>query len=167
MPYIEEYQLNNTSSVKIVWDNQMLAQLEQQRSRAIVRDLIRRGNRVQEAARRQVRFGHVGVGGRAAKGGRLNLRDTIHVRLVTAGGYENLLGQSAQGLPEIVIGSESPIARLHHDGTRPHVIVPRNAPYLVFFSQRAGKVVFAKRVMHPGTKPNHYLTDNLHLALEG
>lgn len=167
MPFIEEYQLNNNSSVKIVWDNQMLAQLERQRSRQIVRDLLRRGNRVQEAARRQVRMGHVGVGGRAAKGGRLNLRDTIHVRLVYGGNYDNLLGQSSQDLPTVIVGSESPIARLHHDGTRPHVIVPRNAPMLVFYSQKMGKVVYAKRVNHPGTKPNRFLTDNLHLALEG
>lgn len=166
MPFIEVWQLNNNSKVQITWDNAALAELERTRTRVIVRDLLRRGNRVQEAARRQVRMGHIGVGGRAAKGGRLNLRDTIHVRLVQGPNYKDFLGQNAPSLPTVIVGSDSPIALLHHEGTRPHVIVPRNAQYLVFFSQRAGRVIWARRVMHPGTKPNKYLTDNLHLAIE-
>jgi hypothetical protein len=166
VPVVQEIRLNNHSKVIVTWDNAALAALEREQRRPIVRDLIRRGNRVQQAARRQIRFGHVGVGGRAARHGRLNLRDTIHVRLVHGGAYTGFLGGDESGLPVVTVGSEDPIALLHHEGTRPHVIVPRNAAYLVFWSDRAGRVIYTKRVMHPGTKPNRYLTDNLHLAVE-
>jgi hypothetical protein len=57
------------------------------------------------------------------------------------------------------IGSDNKIARLHHDGTKPHIIVPKSAKTLRFNSH--GKIVYAKVVHHPGTKPNKYLTDNL------
>ena len=40
------------------------------------------------------------------------------------------------------------------EGTRPHEIVPRRARALRFII--AGKVIFARRVHHPGTRPNPY-----------
>lgn len=70
--------------------------------------------------------------------------------------------QRWNGLPEVRIGSENKIAYLHHEGTRPHAIVARNAQFLRFSSR--GRVVYARSVAHPGTKPNKYLTDNLYLA---
>lgn len=63
---------------------------------------------------------------------------------------------------EIWVGSENDIALIHHDGTRPHAITARNAQYLRF-SQR-GRIVYTRSVLHPGTKPNKYLSDNLYLA---
>lgn len=42
-------------------------------------------------------------------------------------------------------------------GTRPHVIRARNAKYLRFYWPRVGRVVFFKKVNHPGTKPNYFL----------
>jgi hypothetical protein len=48
---------------------------------------------------------------------------------------------------------------MHHQGTRPHIIVPRRAQTLRFYSR--GRIVYSKLVHHPGTKPNRYLTDNL------
>lgn len=54
------------------------------------------------------------------------------------------------------VGSPVKYALLHHQGTRPHVILPRRAKSLRFVV--GGKVVFAKRVNHPGTRPNLYLT---------
>jgi hypothetical protein len=158
--------LNNTTVLEITWDNRALAALEASNTSRVVRTLVRRGTRVADAARRQIRFGHVGVGGQAARGGRLNLRDTIHVRLQHAGPYQGLNQVTREGQPVVVVGSEDPIARLHHEGTRPHVIVPRRARFLVFYSPRAGHVIYSKRVMHPGTKPNRFLTDNLHLAVD-
>lgn len=47
-------------------------------------------------------------------------------------------------------------AYFQHEGTQPHIIVPRRAKLLRF--RVGGKVVFAKRVRHPGTRPNPYLT---------
>lgn len=47
----------------------------------------------------------------------------------------------------------------HHDGTRAHVIRPRNASVLKF--QVGGVTVYAQKVNHPGTKPNRFLLDAL------
>jgi hypothetical protein len=58
-----------------------------------------------------------------------------------------------------VIGSDNRIALLHHNGARPHIIVPRKAQTLRFYSR--GRIVYTQLVRHPGTKPNRYLTDNL------
>ena len=44
-------------------------------------------------------------------------------------------------------------------GTRPHEIVPRERKALAWSD--GGQTVFAKRVMHPGTQPNPFLTDAL------
>lgn len=40
------------------------------------------------------------------------------------------------------------------DGTRPHVITPKNAKMLRFVVN--GQVVYARMVHHPGTKPNRF-----------
>lgn len=48
-------------------------------------------------------------------------------------------------------------------GTRPHEIRPRGAKALAFVPGGGlGGIVFARRVQHPGTKPNPYM----HLAAE-
>lgn len=59
------------------------------------------------------------------------------------------------------IGSPLSYAHLHHEGTRPHVILPVRAQLLVFVSK--GTLVRTNRVNHPGTKPNRYLTDPMHM----
>ena len=63
----------------------------------------------------------------------------------------------------IRIGSAMNYALLHHEGSKPHMIKPDRAQILRFTSR--GKVMYAHAVMHPGTKPNRYLTDNLGLAV--
>jgi hypothetical protein len=57
------------------------------------------------------------------------------------------------------VGSNNRIALMHHNGTKPHVIKPRYAQTLRFYSH--GRIVYSKLVFHPGTRPNRYLTDNL------
>lgn len=42
-----------------------------------------------------------------------------------------------------------------HQGTRPHVILPKRGRFLRFTS--GGRVVYAKKVNHPGTKANPFL----------
>jgi hypothetical protein len=59
----------------------------------------------------------------------------------------------------VTVGSNSKIALIHHNGTRAHVIRPRRTGALRF--RQGGRIVYARRVFHPGTKPNRYLTDNL------
>lgn len=55
-----------------------------------------------------------------------------------------------------------------HEGTEPHDIVAKNGGMLSFFWQDGpdgpGQYFF-RTVHHPGTKPNHFLTDNLPLAV--
>lgn len=58
------------------------------------------------------------------------------------------------------IGSDKPYALMHHEGTKPHIIVPTQGKVLHF---RAGnRSVFTTMVRHPGTKPNPYLSSQLH-----
>lgn len=57
------------------------------------------------------------------------------------------------------VKSDNRIALLHHEGSPPHIIVPVKAKTLRFYSR--GRIVYAKLVHHPGTRPNRYFTDNL------
>jgi hypothetical protein len=61
----------------------------------------------------------------------------------------------------VEVGSEDPIALIHHEGTEPHTITASRAPMLVFWSERAGSVIAVKSVQHPGTQPNRFLTQAL------
>jgi hypothetical protein len=76
------------------------------------------------------------------------LKQSIHFNLT----------RSSRGLVALV-GSDNRIALMHHQGTRPHIIMPKTAKTLRFYSR--GRIVYAQVVRHPGTKPNKYLTDNL------
>lgn len=76
------------------------------------------------------------------------LRASINYRVV----------RDSRGLVAFV-GSDNRVAFMHHQGTRPHIIMPNRAKTLRFYSR--GRIVYAQVVRHPGTKPNRYLTDNL------
>jgi hypothetical protein len=78
------------------------------------------------------------------------LRASIHMRHL----------RSAAG-QYIEVGSSVRHALAHHEGTRPHMIVPNRARVLRFSA--GGRVVYTHMVRHPGTRPNKYLTDNLYL----
>lgn len=62
----------------------------------------------------------------------------------------------------VVIGSSLGYALAHHEGTRPHRITAKSGGMLRFSKQ--GRVIYSRSVMHPGTKPNKYLSDNLPLV---
>ena len=76
-----------------------------------------------------------------------HLRDTIYGRLEVRQG--RLVG---------VIGANHPIAKLHHDPTKAHVIRPRKPGGRLVFMGRSGKVVRARQVRHPGTPGSKYLS---------
>jgi hypothetical protein len=58
------------------------------------------------------------------------------------------------------IGTKVSYALAHHENTRPHVIVPNDpSGKLVFF--KGGRMIVTKRVMHPGTKANKFLSQPL------
>lgn len=131
-------------------DPAAVAQLMRSPRGPVMREMLRDGQRVKEEAQRRVGVYQPPPAGPRRARAPGTLRDSIVTRLVSDG---------ANAIVEV--GSEDEIALLHHEGTVPHPIVPRNKPRLVFWSAKAGKVVIAKRVHHPGTKPNRYLTDSL------
>lgn len=99
------------------------------------KDLQWRANRVAAAARRQV----------GVKTGRLQSSITTRTYRMSA-----------------FVTASAPYVMYHHDGTEPHMIYPRRARVLRFVV--AGRVVFAARVRHPGTRPNRFLTDSIKYA---
>ena len=103
------------------------------------KNLAKRGRLIVIAAKRQ-------VGVLTAE-----LRDSIH-----------MIHQRVGGEQQLWIGSDNDIALIHHEGSRPHAISARG-PGVMRFSSR-GRMVYAREVMHPGTAPNRYLSDNLPLA---
>ena len=59
----------------------------------------------------------------------------------------------------VMVGSRLNYALMHHEGTKPHLIVANSAKVLRFV--KGSSIVYAHSVMHPGTKANRYLSDNL------
>lgn len=55
----------------------------------------------------------------------------------------------------IEVTADTDYAAMHHNGTRPHVIRPNTQKVLRF--KKGGRVVYADRVFHPGTRPNPFL----------
>jgi hypothetical protein len=49
-----------------------------------------------------------------------------------------------------------PQAKTTNTGARPHVIRARRAKTLVFYSHRAGRIVFPVKVNHPGNRGTHW-----------
>lgn len=60
---------------------------------------------------------------------------------------------------EILYGSRVDYAYSVHEGTGPRVITPKDAGILRFSA--GGRMVYTHKVNHPGTTPNHYLSDQL------
>ncbi len=56
--------------------------------------------------------------------------------------------------------ADKPYALMHHEGTRPHIITPKEPGGVLVFS-KGSRVVRTRVVHHPGTKPNRYLSDQL------
>jgi hypothetical protein len=71
------------------------------------------------------------------------------------GRYVSWVVEDGPGGLRGVITCDHPKVRLVLDGTRPHLIRPRNRKALRF--EVGGSVVFAKLVRHPGTRANDFL----------
>jgi hypothetical protein len=107
------------------------------------RVLERRGNKAVKGAKRMA----------GVKTGRL--RASIHMRHLG-----NSTGQY------LWIGSKVNYAYMHHQGTRPHLIAPRAGVKALRFFSKGRLIITPGPVMHPGTKPNPYLSAQLrHFAL--
>lgn len=126
-------------------DSRALQQVLNSPDGPVARHLMVVGDMVKDRARQRV-----GVSSPAQRvtraGGGQHLRDAIVKRMVPA----------PSGV-EVRVVAELPHARYHHDGTEPHTITPVRAKALRFTV--GGRVVFAVRVQHPGTRANPFLTD--------
>lgn len=69
--------------------------------------------------------------------------------------------------PEVEVVSDTDHALYVHEGTIPHIIRPRNAEKLIFFSRKTGMVMFKDKVFHPGTKANPFLVKALQAQFGG
>lgn len=140
--------INNGPGYTIIIDNAALDNMLKGPNGEVVRYMIKQAEKVQAAAKRQCGYSdHPGDHG--------HLRDSIVKRVMANGKAE----------PIVMVGSSNPIALIHHEGTKPHMIYPKAASVLAFPASWAPSgTAFAMYVNHPGTQPNRYLTDNLKLV---
>lgn len=90
----------------------------------------------------------------------------VHVALskssvgVSTGALRNSIGfteSRVAGGRKVVIYARKSYATLHHEGTRPHIIqASRPTGRLVFVA--GGRARAVRRVSHPGTRPNKFLS---------
>lgn len=60
------------------------------------------------------------------------------------------------------VAASHPRSLLEHDGAKAHPIEARlHGPMLRFYWAKVGRVVFFRRVSHPGTRGSHFLTSPL------
>ena len=126
-------------AVKVVFNKPAMDEMLKSPSGMVGRYIAERARRIVIAAKMQA----------GVKTGRL--KNSIHMRHMRGGPA----GQY------VMVGSNLHYALLHHEGTKPHLIVPNRSTVLRFSS--GGRVIYTHAVRHPGTRPNRYLTDNLYL----
>lgn len=135
----------------VVIDPAKLAEFMRSPSGPVLRDLLEKGERVKEEAKRLVGVSQPDPVPRRKPGRRPGtLRDSIVKRVADVGGQ-----------PAVIIVAEDKIAFWHHEGTEPHPISARNAPNLVFYWPKIGRIMVTRSVNHPGTKPNRFLVNAL------
>ena len=122
--------------VVFVMNEAEYARLTRDPNGEVGRDLLKRGERLRLLAVKQVG------------------KNTGHL----ASSIKARLSPSTTGLT-CFVGSDDRIALIHHNGTKPHPIAAKPGRMLRF--ARRGKIVYARKVMHPGARPDRYLTDNL------
>lgn len=66
---------------------------------------------------------------------------------------------------EYTVGSMRTYALLHHNGTKPHLIIAK-PPGLLRFKGTGATIVWTKVAKHPGTKPNPFLSTALKIAMK-
>jgi hypothetical protein len=119
-------------------DQSRVARLLRLPGGAVDRSLRRRVERVQAAAQRL-------APGSMGNGIRTSLRYT----------HDGPVG---------TITSTHPATIYVVNGTRPHIIRPKRAGGVLRF-EIGGRVVYARYVSHPGTRPNNFLIEALRAAL--
>jgi hypothetical protein len=69
--------------------------------------------------------------------------------------------------PELDVVSSTNHSVFVHEGTPPHTIKAKPGKKMVFFWRKAGRVVFADKVRHPGTPANPFLVKALRAVFGG
>jgi hypothetical protein len=152
---VTAFALNNSAANPVVVLNAVeVSKILRGPTGMVMRDLIKRAERVQLAAQRQIPLGHIHAGPTQYSKGVGNLRYSLRKRIVPGG---------SSGSPTVLVGTDVPYAIFVHQGTRPHIIRPRTKKVLVFYI--GSQKIVARTVHHPGTKPNRFLTDNLKYAI--
>lgn len=82
-----------------------------------------------------------------------NLRNNIKTRFLP----------TPSGVLAVEVYADVDYAMYEEDGTKPHIITPKNVSVLRFVKD--GRIVFARVVHHPGTKGSHFLTEALPAAI--
>ena len=155
------------SSIRVDLDYESINRVLNAPTGVIGREIFKRAYKVRDAAKAQILARNSKYSAESKNPGRLfrSIRVYGHSRVGTVG-------------QEIYIGSSVPYAIFVHNGTKPHVIMPKDPKGVLIFPSRGastnvrsgrstvrygGNVIIAKRVMHPGYKGNHFLTDNIKL----
>ena len=137
-------------TVRLIIDGVQMAEMMSGVNGLVMKHLMNRATVVQLAARTQARGSGKGTGRLASS-------------IVKRPGHEGVN-------PMVMVGAwNCPYAVFVHEGTQPHDIYPKTKKALSFFwpnnPNGAGQAVFA-HVHHPGTAPNAFLADQLHLAVD-
>lgn len=141
-----------TFGTYVTIDPRKLADYMRSTNGPVMREMLEKGEKVKREAQRLVGVYQPPDAYSAANRQRRpgTLRDSIVKRIA-----------DVNGDPAVIVGSDDPIALWHHEGTQPHTIAARRKPRLVFYWPRVGHVVSFRRVNHPGTQPNRFLTNAL------
>jgi hypothetical protein len=79
------------------------------------------------------------------------------------GALARSIGMSVSRAPygvKLTVHAKDKKAYMHHEGTRPKVILPKNPGGVLVFG-KGTRVIKTERVMHPGTRANRFLSDQL------
>lgn len=120
---------------KFVPDRSAIQRLLHGRDGMVAREIYKRALKVQAGAVRQA---HKRTG---------RLARSIHTEM------------TYRPVTSAYVGTNVRYAMMHHEGTRAHPIVATPGRMLTFTQN--GRRVYARKVLHPGTSPNRYLTDQL------
>jgi hypothetical protein len=132
------------ASVKMKTDTKVLDRVFYQKRGDIGLELYKRAKRMARHAKGQAPMGSGPSAGRLKR----SIKVYRHQRYTK--------GQT------IRVGTSVPYAKYVHEGTRPHLITPKNPAGALKFVPKGGTmVIITKRVNHPGTRPNRFLTDNV------
>lgn len=97
---------------------------------------------------------------RVARGIQVDAKQQVGVRSGRLRRSIRIIHEDGAGGHSVKIGSNLHYAYLHHEGTKPHLIMPKPPNKLLSF--RSGtSLIRTTLVRHPGTKPNRYLSDQL------